>query len=874
MSRYIKIAIRIFFVLLILFVIISAVVYVFISNFDIVKYRPQIIRIAGEALNRKVDFKDIELKISWARGLRLRLTDFTVGDDPAFGAGDFIFAKEINAGVDLVSSIKKRNIAVSDIAVRSLTVNIIRDKNGLLNVQTIGNKAADTAALPADRQLSGSVSPSPALTAFFIHSIKVYDSAVYFSDSSVSPAANISVSKINLEINGFSLCRPFDILLNAAVLSSGANLHLQGRAELDMLKNQAGLNGIKASLDMGQVSLEKLKSFPSFKAMPLPDSLNGELKILVRNAILNEKGIGDIDMDLSLADGGISIKGTSSGIGITANKINAQLKNFSLKRPFDYNVSFAYEGNETNISLDGSLAIDAVNKNIRMGQTSVWADFSKIDFARLKALPVLSEMTCFPDSLSGQLNARVKEMLLTDKGLKTLNADISLKDGAVSIKEMAPGTSFTASLIDCEIKDFRLDSMFDFNIRLAYLSSSPNIKIKGRSGLFLQGRDIRLENTTIEADLSNFSIDRLRASAPVFKNARLPESIRGNFYALVKDMSAGAKGLNRLAGHGRLNEAEVKFKELILPIKSINAEFDLTEKDFTMDNAQAVIGKGKAVIGFNIEDYVGNKNFAFSAKLDGIDLSEVLDQSRFGVKVEGRVNGDILINGRAEDTNSFTGNGKLEVKEAKLIDFNVLKTVLDKMSFLPNMYAQISDNLPERYKTRLQDKDTQIDKAFAKLAVSNGLILLDPVLMEAEEFAFSGIIRSGFDQKYSLEGKIVIPNELSSAMIQSAPLTQYLLNQDGNISIPVYVTGQGAARPVISVTQTAFDMGKNALLAEGKRQLAKVLNKTFGIEDSPSEDTDADTESQNDTANREGTTDTYQIVNSIFSKVFEKAGQE
>ncbi|MDD5504306.1 MAG: AsmA-like C-terminal region-containing protein [Candidatus Omnitrophica bacterium] len=874
MNRYIKIAAAIFFSLFILFVVISGAVYVFIRNFDIARYRPQIIKMAGEALNRTVDFKDIELKISWARGLRLRLNDFAVGDDPAFGTGDFIFAKEINAGVDLISSIKKRNIAASDIAVSSLTVNIIRDKNGLLNVQTIGNKAADASVLPASHKFSGS--SKPALAAFFIHSIKVFDAAVYFSDNSASPAADISVSKINLEVGGFSLSRPFDILLNAAVLSSEANLYLQGRVDPDMLKNQARLNGIKVSIDLGQISLEKLKNFPSLKDMPLPDSLNGELKILVKNAVLSDKGIGDIDMDLSLADGGISITRPSSGMRIMSKKINADAKNISFNRPFDFNISFAYEGNETNISLNGSLLMDAANKSIRMNQAALWADLSKISLERIKTLPVLSKTTHFPDALSGQLSARVKDMLLTNEGLKALNADISLKNGAVSMKEIAPGISFTASLIDCEIKDLKLDSMFDFNIGLAYLSSSPNIKIKGRSGFFLQGQDIRFENTTIEADLSAFSIDRLKASAPVFKNARLPESVRGNFYALVKDMSAGAKGLNRLVSHGQLKEGEVKFKELLLPIKNIDAEFDLTENDFTMDSAQAAIGKGKAFMGFKMQDYAGAKNFAFSARLDGIDLSEALDQSRFGVRVEGLVNGNIRINGRGEDLSSFTGNGKLEAKEAKLVDLNVLKTVLDKMSFLPNAYSQIADNLPERYKAILQDKDTQINKASAELKISDGLILFDPVLIEAEEFIFSGMIRSGFDQKYSLEGKVVVPNELSGAMTQSAPLMQYLLNQDGNISIPVYVTGQGAAKPVISVTQTAFDIGKNALLLEGKRQLAKALNKTLGIEDSSSENTDADadTESQNDAAIQEDTVDTYQIVSSIFSKVFEKSDEE
>ena len=56
-----------------------------------------------------------------------------------------------------------------------------------------------------------------------------------------------------------------------------------------------------------------------------------------------------------------------------------------------------------------------------------------------------------------------------------------------------------------------------------------------------------------------------------------------------------------------------------------------------------------------------------------------------------------------------------------------------------------------------------------------------------------------------------IPAELSAAMGEGIEELKYLYDENGNISLPVYVMGKGPDVPVVAVKQTAIDIGKNAM---------------------------------------------------------------
>jgi hypothetical protein len=1115
MKKFWKIIGSIFLVVFILLVVALIGGYIFLKQFDIAKYKPQVINMAIQALGRPVDFKDINLKVSLFEGIRFSLSDFSIGENPDFGNETFVSVGKVEAGVNILPFILARQVSVPNILILSPRINIIRDARGVLNAHTLGQSPQGA---PSKGQ--GATANAAALPALLINSFIVKNAEVCFIDKSVQPEQKLAVTQLNLGVRNFSLMNPFDVSVDGAVLSAQTDVRVSGKIQLKLSKNEVKLTDIEASVDLNQLSLDELKAFPFFKGVPIPQVLKGQLKALIKEAVVSDKGVedcilnislsggqivaadivpgislearnldfsldnfslggsrpfrvnltaalyqeqrnvtfksdvfldlktmgislangqfstdlslwplgkiktavaalkdiplperlagkleteirdlkvysaglqsilidaklsgGEIDLkniipgvilalnkiDLAVKDfsltrpfsvslktaclsesqdiafegnveydlntrvtavkdavvnfdldgfclgcfkssglvpagvpfpqslggklearidnltasangveqmnadigwlnGKISIPEAAPGISVTANAINVNVKNFSLKGPFDVTASLGYESDVPNISFNGEVAFDPAAQSVHLSQVDIKTDLSRIPFERLKTTIAPLKTVPLPEVLKGQLHVLVNELSTDPQGLKAVTVDVALKDGEVSMKEAAPGVSFAASGIKADIKNFGLGTPFGFNIELAYLHDKPNIKAKGSAILRIEEQSVTIKDAAVETDLSTFALDQLKSSFAALKNASLPEKVEGKFTMAIAEAVAGAKGLSHVTSQGSIKGGRVKLKELALPIQGLDTNFRVADKDFSMDTIQASLGKGQIIAQLGVKDYPGFQNFTLSAEIKGIDLSEILDQKQSPVKVEGLVFGTFKAAGQGADINSITGDGNFEVKEAKLKDFNALKVLLDKISFLPNVSTRVEASLSDKYKEKLNNKDTKIKKISAVCAVSKSTVMIDPVSIEADEFIFSGKSQAGFDQKYSLDGAFKIPAELSAAMAEGVSEMQYLFDENKNISLPVHVTGQGGQKPVVSVTQTALDMGRNVLRNEGKKELEKVLNKVLGA-GQKSAPPDAQ-QQQPEGVPQDQTSPASEIIDSIFKKVF------
>ena len=119
---------------------------------DLNKYQDQYKPLLEEALNRKVQLQDIRLTI-WPR-IGARVAGFAVLDDPAFGSGPFASLASLDVGVKLMPLLSGK-VEVEEITLRDLVITVIKNKNGVLNVSTIGRKG-----VPVPETLSRALIPS------------------------------------------------------------------------------------------------------------------------------------------------------------------------------------------------------------------------------------------------------------------------------------------------------------------------------------------------------------------------------------------------------------------------------------------------------------------------------------------------------------------------------------------------------------------------------------------------------------------------------------------------------------------------------------------------------------------------------------------
>lgn len=275
-----------------IFVAVSVVLLVvgigiFLKTLDLNRYRAQIIEAAEGSLSRRVDFKDIDIRLSLSKGVSLSLLDFVIGEDPDFGAGNFLSARGLELGVSLYDFLFKGEIRVLDVSLQSLELSVIKHKDGRLNIQTLAQKSA------AGGQPSGTgAAPIPAaaaLPAVIINQVSCKDASVAYADHSYPGGLSIRLEKINFEATDISLGDEFHFRLQAAYLHDAPNIHIEGNARLHLPEQSFELTNTDCTIALSTFSLEKLReSIPSLGSVSLPQKVQGT----ARAEIVQFKGSG------------------------------------------------------------------------------------------------------------------------------------------------------------------------------------------------------------------------------------------------------------------------------------------------------------------------------------------------------------------------------------------------------------------------------------------------------------------------------------------------------------------------------------------------------------------------------------------------------
>jgi hypothetical protein len=688
------------------------------------------------------------------------------------------------------------------------------------------------------------------------------------------PGITAELAHTELNVQNFSLEKPFSILLKTGLFNDSPNItFFAGDTSVDLEDQTMHLAKGTVHMDLHRLSLEKLKTSGLIPAnVPLPEILGGEIHCDLKNLEISPKGLDRLIADIRWDNGQVVMHEVSPGISLTAQQINLHAKDFSLKDPFSLQGSLAYENETPNLTFQSTIAVDLAQQSVRLSEGAIFTDLSQWSMERLKSAVLALKDAPLPETLNGKMNILIKQLAASPKGLDDLLADLALTEGHVKMTNVAPGISLEASLLEAQVKNFSLSAPFTFNLSLAYLHDNPNIDLKGTASVDLNDQTIHLKDTTLDMDLSTFDLEQLKTSVSALKDAHLPENLAGKFSFSIPQLSAGAKGLINIDGHGALTDGLIKMKELVIPLQGLNTTFQLTSSDMIMDTLTASLGQGQINADFRIKDYLASQAFAAQAELKEINLTEILDQKQTTVKVEGLLDGQLKAQGQAKDLNSITAEGAFDVKAAKLKDLNVLKTVLDSISFLPDVSARLEANLPDHYKEKLQNKDTDIKKVSLAYTIANGNILINPTTIEADEFLFSGETQAGFDQKYTMNGHFKIPAELSAAMTQDIEEMQYLYDEAGNIALPIHVQGQGAQVPSIDILQTAGDIIKNAIRNKGKEELKKALFDKFLREESSPQEQPAtnpqDPGQQQQPQEEKQPSPESEIIDQIFDRIF------
>ena len=169
---------------------------------------------------------------------------------------------------------------------------------------------------------------------------------------------------------------------------------------------------------------------------------------------------------------------------------------------------------------------------------------------------------------------------------------------------------------------------------------------------------------------------------------------------------------------------------------------------------------------------------------------------------------------------SFEGDrGHLILPNGVLVDTNLLREVIQKISIIPGARNVLQERLPDFYKAKSAEPDTILKPIDFFFTVQNGKILFDRLLIASDLVGLEISGELSLDKTFRVKANLHLDQELSRVMVDLVPNIQFLVNSQGVVSIPVQLKGQ---LPEITVTP---DINQK-LFASAAKQLviAKVRN--------------------------------------------------
>jgi len=192
---------------------------------DLAAYQDQYKPLIENALNRKIELQGIRLTV-WPR-LGARVVGFTVVDDPSFSDGPFASLTSLDVGVKLLPLLGKK-VEIEEITLRNPLITVIKNKNGVTNVSTLGPKtAAPPGPAAPEQQQQGD--PLQALALLAVDRLAIEGGTLIYRDLTSSSKQEYQIQDLALTLTGVHLGETPALHLEAMVLPYKIPVSVDGR---------------------------------------------------------------------------------------------------------------------------------------------------------------------------------------------------------------------------------------------------------------------------------------------------------------------------------------------------------------------------------------------------------------------------------------------------------------------------------------------------------------------------------------------------------------------------------------------------------------------------------------------------------------------
>lgn len=395
-----------------------------------------------------------------------------------------------------------------------------------------------------------------------------------------------------------------------------------------------------------------------------------------------------------------------------------------------------------------------------------------------KGVPVPEKPSRAPiPSTEGPL--KILAMLAVDR--------VSIDGGKLTYRDLSAATPTEYVLQDLELllREVRLGQTPQLHFASLVQPFNLPVKLDGTFGPLKETMDIDAINFQLGVGKTDFTISGNAAgndatvtiSSPVINTANLPIALPLKKPVDIKDLKI---------------TAEIRGQEAKLNSMSFHL-FDGEVK-----------GQGKMIAGSDAPPFKGG------VTVQGVQLGPALNAvAETPVSISGTAGADLSLLGKGfsipDLTKALEGTGHLAVRDGKIEGVNLLQEVASALRV-----AGIS----------LGDaKATAFSTIETDLAIKQGIINVQRLLMDSHDFQATGGGTIGFDQKLNLIVNLNLSQDVSQKLAGASPVVKVAM-KDGRLSLPLTITGTAQA--------PSYRVDLKGLTGKVQEQVKKKVEEAVG----------------------------------------------
>ncbi len=364
---------------------------------------------------------------------------------------------------------------------------------------------------------------------------------------------------------------------------------------------------------------------------------------------------------------------------------------------------------------------------------------------------------------------------------------ISIAGGKLTYRDLSAAKPTEYILQDMEIllQSVRLGQSPKLHVGMLVQPLNLPVRLDGIFGPLKESTDIDAINLHLALGKTDFTITgktvgrnaSLNISAPVINTANLPVALPLQKPVDVKNLQI---------------EAEVQGQDVQIQ----NFSFQLFDGQVTAE--------GRVTSGSETPPFTGKMT------LQGMQLGPALNAlATTQVSISGTAGADLGVQGRGlsmpDLTKSLEGTGHVAVKDGRIEGVNLLQEAISILKI-----AGIS--LDNAGATAFSTIETD-------LAIKQGTVQVQRLLMDSHDFQATGGGTIGFDQTLNLTVNLNLSQDLSRKIARSSPAAKLAMKED-RLSLPLVITGTAQA--------PSYGLDMKGLTGKIQEQVQKNVEEAVG----------------------------------------------